>query len=559
MALSPRRRRLYRLCVFLCVLACLWVAYAELTLLRPPRDLPRAPAYTRTRDADGTLRYGPSYLRRHGGVWELGLAGDPVALGDAHASLARELMIRVEEQMFGLFAHYVPSAFFRGFITTLVRGQHVDLPRQFPRERLQEVAAEARAFAPGDPFERFLPTYHRLLTLHALYDISLSFEHSPLLGCSAFYAGGAHSRDGHTWVGRNFDMEIHPVFDREKVVQLFRPAGRIPFAAVSWPGLTGVLTGLNLEGIFVAVHGARAGTPRSQGVPVPSTLREVLERAHSLEEAIAVVRSHEPMVSHLLLVVDGDTGEGAVLERAPGFPLRVRRLGQQGGVANHYFDPTLAADARNQSVREHTSTLSRQQRLDELLARYDGRMDADTTLSVLRDHEGPGDAPVARNHRGALDAWIATHSVLADATARVLWVSAAPHTLGRYERFDLRVLLGGSEFPRGADVEAGVLPADPALQSGAYATWQRAHDAITAAESNLRREPARALAQVDEALRSLPEGDADGLRLRARALAALHRNTEARSAWRAVLQRAASSPAEQQEARASLRSLGVTP
>ena len=30
---------------------------------------------------------------------------------------------------------------------------------------------------------------------------------------------------------------------------------------------------------------------------------------------------------------------------------------------------------------------------------------------------------------------------MADATARVLWVSAGPHTLGRYERFDLRRLL----------------------------------------------------------------------------------------------------------------------
>src|SRR5689334_11494131 len=85
----PWTRRVRRLAWTVFALATLWVLFAEATLLRPPRDLPPAPAHALTRDARGTLRYGRSYLRRHGGVWELGLSGDPIELGDAHARLAR--------------------------------------------------------------------------------------------------------------------------------------------------------------------------------------------------------------------------------------------------------------------------------------------------------------------------------------------------------------------------------------------------------------------------------------------------------------------------------------
>ncbi|MEI8259340.1 MAG: C45 family peptidase, partial [Deltaproteobacteria bacterium] len=310
-------RRLRRSAVALSVMAALWIVFAEVTLLRPPRDLPAATPHTLVIDALGTRHFGSSYFRRHGGVWEMGLYGTPVDLGDAHARLISDVMFRVEGEMMKLFARFVPSAALRSFITTLVRAQHWHLDRNFPRERLYEIAAEARALAEHDPYADFLPTYHRVLTLHALYDISLSFEHSPMLGCTALFASGAHTTDGHTYIGRNFDMEIDPVFDTDKTVVLYHPRGGIPFASVAWPGLTGVVTGMNRAGIFVAVHGGRAGSATTRGVPVPTTVRTVLEHAHTLDEAIAIVRADTAMVSHILFVVDGDRGQGVVIERAP--------------------------------------------------------------------------------------------------------------------------------------------------------------------------------------------------------------------------------------------------
>ena len=227
------------------------------------------------------------------------------------------------------------------------------------------------------------------------------------------------------------------------------------------------------------------------------------------------------MVSHMLIVVDGDHGTGAVIERAPEREPYVHMLGNMAGISNHYTSPVLAADPKNQSVREHTSTLAREERLQELVHEFDGRFDPLVMQQVLRDRRGPGDVTEPLGHRGTLDAWIATHSVVADATARVLWVSDSPHALGRYERFDLRRLLA-DDYQPSDDVDGAVLPPDAALSNGAsILRWLSARALIDVATVRLgHHDAAGALAAVDRALEELPERDMDALRVRARALSA---------------------------------------
>ena len=91
----------------------------------------------------------------------------------------------------------------------------------------------------------------------------------------------------------------------------------------------------------------------------------------------------------------------------------------------------LASDPKNLAVRAHTSTLARQTRVDELTAEDDGRFDPNTMLAVLRDRRGAGDHDEPLGHRGTIDAWIATHSVIADATCNgtshaITCISAPP-------------------------------------------------------------------------------------------------------------------------------------
>ena len=72
---------------------------------------------------------------------------------------------------------------------------------------------------------------------------------------------------GHTILARNFDFEAGSVFDDGKVVFLVRQEGKIPFASVAWPGLIGVLSGMNAKGLSVVVHGGRARDTRAATPP----------------------------------------------------------------------------------------------------------------------------------------------------------------------------------------------------------------------------------------------------------------------------------------------------
>src|SRR5262249_61526246 len=118
-----------------------------------------------------------------------------------------------------------------------------------PERRAAAIAGLARGV--DDLLGHFLPVYHRLVSYHALHDITQGLEHSPLLGSTAFAAGGPASTNGHLIIGRNFDFEGPEIFDREKAILFFKPRGKIPFASVAWLGMPGRITGPNAHAILL--------------------------------------------------------------------------------------------------------------------------------------------------------------------------------------------------------------------------------------------------------------------------------------------------------------------
>jgi hypothetical protein len=362
-----------------------------------------------------------------------------------------------------LWAEYerrVPWSVARAGLLDWARLRFRSLDGFVPDARRREIAGEALAFRP-DPFADRLETYERLLILYALYDVTLPLEGSPLIGCTSFALGPDATVDGHVLVARTFDFEAGEWFDRDKVVFLVREDGALPFASVGWPGFVGVVTGMNAEGLVVTVHGGRAGHPRAEGVPVSLSLREVLSRAHDTREAIEILRAQTVLVSHIVFLADAG-GHFAVVERAPGTPAFVRETGSRTAVTNHFEGP-LAADPANERVRESTTTLARRARADELLAAVPAHTATPASvLAILRDHACAGAPGCPPGDRRAIDALIATHGIVADTTARTLWVSAGPHLSGRFVRLDLRDLLSPDHDPRLDDGgEVSTLPEDP--------------------------------------------------------------------------------------------------
>jgi hypothetical protein len=465
------RRALTGLAVVAIVLVLAHGLVRVSTRIEPPAIAPiDAPKITQD---SGIRRAGASYVRTRAGVREVYLQGSPEQIGAAHSRLLREAMAENERVLWDDFAHFVPLAPARALLMDIgrVRYRHVD--RGIPDLRRRELAAEAEGFE-DDPFASRMPTYHRLVFLHALYDIALSFEHSPLIGCSAFVLGPGATKDGHTLLARAFDFEAGDQFDRDKAVYFVREDGAIPFASVAWPGLIGVMSGMNAAGVAVVVNGARAREPRTEGEPVVFLLRDVLSQAHDVDEAVAILAAQPVMVSHLVLVADA-RGRSAIVERAPGEPATVRTPADPDRVAmTNHFEGPLASDPRNQAVLAHTTTLARRARLDEMLAAVGPHeADAARAIGMLRDHACAGGVSCALGDRRAIDALIATHGVVADTTAHVLWVSAGPHLSGAFVRFDLDAIFAPGHDPA-LDPPPQVFAEDPVLRDGRYAEG-RAH------------------------------------------------------------------------------------
>jgi isopenicillin-N N-acyltransferase like protein len=408
--------------------------------------------------AGGVRRFGSAAVRRRGEIWEAYLSGTPEQIGFAHARLLREQMVANERVLFNHFERVAPSSIVRTALLDLALFRYGDVSHGMSPDRLSELAAMAKGFSP-DPFLGVFDTFQRFVYLNALYDISLSFEHSPLIGCTSFVLPKVADGSGPL-LARNFDFEVDPIFDREKAVFFVRESGRIPFVSVAWPGLVGVLSGMNLKGLAVVVHGARAAEPATQGEPVVHALRRALSQADTTQSAIRLLAEREVMVSHLVILVD-KSGDAAVVERAPGHPDHVRRLDGRAGVTNHFEGP-LSTDPKNLRVREQTSTLTRRARADELLAGRATPVGVEGAVQLLRDRAGARGQKLALGDRNAIDALIATHGVVMDTEKLELWVSEGPHLLGRFVRFDLHTLENGGASP---PAELEVIPADPALRA----------------------------------------------------------------------------------------------
>ena len=151
--------------------------------LSPPDvTLPTAKVKTA---APGLRRLGDSYVFDHDGLIEARLVGSPEQIGYAHARLLYRDMVETEGVLYRELERVVDSPLLRTLIFDLAQFRFRNVHEGMSPERLREIAASAQALQP-DPYRDVFPTYQRGVYLNALYDISLSFELSPLVGCTSF-------------------------------------------------------------------------------------------------------------------------------------------------------------------------------------------------------------------------------------------------------------------------------------------------------------------------------------------------------------------------------------
>jgi len=423
-------------------------------------------------------RLGPSWVGpvvppgSENGILVGRFAGAPYDLGLAFGRLTRPWIRSQETHLDTLFTALIAGGLKRSFIRQLSAFRLRSLPDEIPPDLLVSIAGLADGYEPVPPASGW-NAWRRMLDLHALHDVSQRFVDAPALAaaCTGFLA---RTPDGGVLLARNFDFEGGDVFDRQKLVSVVRPDGKIPYLSVGFSGMLGVVTGFNREGIGVALQAIAGGETAGSGEPVTLLLADVLRNESTFDGAVERLRRGKVFVSDLILLADAKSGRIAIVEKSPSaFAVR-ETSGAWLGATNEAEDAAVKARAR--ALPPESTSRKRRARLDALLAREGSTLDVPRAVAILRDRTGADGAELGHGNRNAIDASIAAHSVVLDLAHRRAWVAAFPHTLGAYVAVDLEAVLA-AEDGRPAP-GAGPLPADPWLVSGGFGRYCEARAAL---------------------------------------------------------------------------------
>lgn len=140
---------------------------------------------------------------------------------------------------------------------------------------------------------------------------------SPMSACSTITLPASASPDHVARFGRNLEFISLGVADKYSTVFVYHPdEGRYGFVSIGWPGLIGVLSGMNEHGLALA-NMEVSRTPRIPGA-MPYTLlyRTVLEHCKTVDEAIDLLQHTPRQTANNLMLMDA-TGDRAVVEIKP--------------------------------------------------------------------------------------------------------------------------------------------------------------------------------------------------------------------------------------------------
>jgi len=378
------------------------VALSHLTRFLPAavsmldQDMPSLGPATGRRQVLATE--GAGRLEDHDGTKVLFLRGSPEQMGHQHGVLMqRQVRDLVEKILYGIG---VGSSFEKG--------------RWFFGE-IEEATSRLRPFID----ERYLREMDAMAAAARLdpEEVRLANFFPELFHCSGFAVFGSATADGRLYHGRILDYLRGVGLEPNAVVIVHQPDYGFAWANVSYGGFIGSVTAMNDQQLSIGEMGGR-GEGDWDGKPMAQLVREVMERAATLDEAIEILRRGPRTCEYYYVVADGKTKQAAGIAATP-TTFEVVRPGEA-----HPRLPHAIPDAVLMSAGDRYELLA--ERVQDL----HGRLDAPASRDLMK-------RPVAMTSN--------IHSVLFAPETLDFWVAnadadnVASHC--RYTHYNLRELL----------------------------------------------------------------------------------------------------------------------
>ena len=412
---------------------------------------------------DNYLRYDRS------GLMEMRISGSAFERGEAIGKLAPDLLKAQEKAFVDKLYELVPSEFYRRFLMYFIYIFNRDLGKNVPLEYRREIKAMSEYCS--REYDAYGTPYERQMQYHSAHDIGHVMQDYMLVGCTSFAVWGDESVDGEIIAGRNFDFYMGEDFAGRNIVLVERPDSGYAYVSVTWPGMTGVLSGMNEKGLTVSINASKLETPKMSATPVSILAKEILQYATDIEEAVCIARAAKTFVSESFLICSASDGRAAVIEKTPSEMAVYDPAANDPECcrvvcANHYQSDLFRDREENLANLRESDSGHRFRRVEELLDSL-GKIGPESAALILRDRRGAGGKDIGMCNELSINQLLAMHSVIFKPSAREIWVSTSPWQCGEFIRFRLDDILDSPVPPYHRDSSEDI-PEDIFLRSESF-------------------------------------------------------------------------------------------
>ena len=435
-------RRLARIVrnIFIVILLLLVIfsAYVvSVSHIDPPKIANEGPLNLQRKQLDANCYViGNNWFRKSkSGLYELDVEGDPFERGVIYGKLTTELVKRQEDNFTDQIKRLVPSNIYRHVLRYFIGFFNRNLAKNIPEEYKDEIYGIS--FSASDDYGYIGSKYERLLNYHAAHDIGHALQSIALVGCTSFATWNDRSADSTLIVGRNFDFYVGDKFAEDKIVAFYHPTAGYRFMMVTWAGFTGVVSGMNENGLTVTINADKTTWPTgANATPVSLVAREILQYAKNIDEAWAIAKKRKMFVSESFLIGSAIDNRAVVMEKTPDSMDVYAPNDNFITCTNHFQGKELSQLPSNKKWFDESASAYRSERLNELL-KEKGPNTVQKTVDILRDRGGLHGQNIGMGNEKAVNQLIAHHSIVFEPQKRLVWVSAAPWQLGEYVCYDL--------------------------------------------------------------------------------------------------------------------------
>ncbi len=382
-----------------------------------------------------SFEFGKSWIRKNrNNLFEMYVEGEAFELGYSAGKLTKELFEFQENVFVNELKLKVPSIIFRFVLKIAIGIVNRKIAKHIGNEYCQEIYGISKSAS--KKFFYLAPAYLRILNYHAAHDIGHALQDKKYVGCTAFSVKNDMSEDGKLIVGRNFDFYINDDFCKDKILAFYNPTNGNKFAMITWAGMIGVVSGMNIKGISVSLNGAKSDIPKKSATPVSIVAREILQYANNLSEAINIANNRTIFVSESIMVSSAYDKKSIIIEKTP-FKTDVYSCDFDSVICtNHFQSEKLRGDKSNIENINESSTMYRYNRVKELLD-VECSLNASKIAKILRNNKGINNADIGLGNEKTINQIIAHHSVIFIPDKLIMYVSTNPCNLGEYMAYDL--------------------------------------------------------------------------------------------------------------------------